>query len=598
MKRFFFALIKHINLFSEIILGMIFIYSVIVLIATVGFYLDQNTIFLLIKITNLSLLLFVLQELVRIFFDKNKKKYILERWFELAISILFLLILIFPSFIINIINELENNIGNLSVVKIYSIYLTFIDLLLIITFFLKSTRYIDAIMKLNLHPSAIFALSFALIIFTGSIFLSLPKATVDGETTSFIDALFTSTSAVCVTGLVVHNTATHFTFFGQVIILLLIQIGGLGVMTLTTFFATIIAGGLSVKARFLMKEYLSQLNVETVSKLLLKILQYTFIIETIGAIFLFIFGKSNKDKDFLSHIFNSIFHSVSAFCNAGFSTYKNGMMQNLIQNNYWYLSGIMGLIVLGGLGFVVLVELSQLLKFKNLFNLKFYIKSKLSVSAKIVLLTTFALNIIGSILIFIISPNIFQSLGTTFNTFFHSMFTTISAKTAGYNSVPMELYSFPIAFVIIFLMWVGASPGSTGGGIKTTTFFLAFYSLLSQIRGKERMEVFKKELQPNNLTSAYLVIIANLLSLSIGIFLLLLFETDKQPLDLVFEAVSAASTVGLSRNLTPFLSEGGKLIIILLMFIGRVGFLNFYLAFYKPSKEPEYHYTKETISVG
>jgi Trk-type K+ transport system membrane component len=519
MKKNFLALIKQINLFSEIILGIIFIYSVIVLIATVGFYLDKNTIFLLIKITNLSLLLFVLQELARIVFDKNKKKYVYERWFELAISILFLLILIFPSFTINIINDLKSNIGgNLSAVEIYSINLTFIDLLLIITFLLKSTRYIDAIMKLNLHPSAIFALSFALIIFTGAIFLSLPKATVDGETTSFIDALFTSTSAVCVTGLVVHNTATHFTFFGKVIILLLIQTGGLGVMTLTTFFATIIAGGLSVKARFLMKEYLSQINVETVGKLLLKILQYTFIIETIGAIFLFIFGKSNEDKDFLSHIFNSIFHSISAFCNAGFSTYKDGMMQNLIQNNYWYLSGIMGLIVLGGLGFAVLVELSQLLKFKNLFNFKLYIKSKLSVSAKIVLLTTFALNIIGSILIFIISPNIFQSLGTTFNTFFHSVFTTISAKTAGYNSVPMELYSFPIAFVIIFLMWVGASPGSTGGGIKTTTFFLAFYSLLSQIRGKERVEVFKKELQPNNLTSAYLVIIANLLSLSIGIF--------------------------------------------------------------------------------
>jgi hypothetical protein len=206
MKKNFLALIKQINLFSEIILGIIFIYSVIVLIATVGFYLDKNTIFLLIKITNLSLLLFVLQELARIVFDKNKKKYVYERWFELAISILFLLILIFPSFTINIINDLKSNIGgNLSAVEIYSINLTFIDLLLIITFLLKSTRYIDAIMKLNLHPSAIFALSFALIIFTGAIFLSLPKATVDGETTSFIDALFTSTSAVCVTGLVVHN---------------------------------------------------------------------------------------------------------------------------------------------------------------------------------------------------------------------------------------------------------------------------------------------------------------------------------------------------------------------------------------------------------
>jgi len=465
-------------------------------------------------------------------------------------------------------------------------------------FLLKSTKYFDAVLKLNLHPSALFALSFALIIFTGSVFLSLPKATVANQSTTYIDALFTSTSAVCVTGLVVHNTASHFTFFGQVVILALIQIGGLGVMTLTTFFSAIIAGGLSVKVRFLMKEYLSQLNVVSVAKLLRKILLYTFTIEAIGAIFLFAFNTNADKNNLFDRLFNSVFHSISAFCNAGFSTYENGLMQEYIQNNYLYLSIIMSLIVLGGLGFTVLAEMSQLLKFKNFKRWNYIIRDKFSVTTKIVFITTIFLIVFGSLFVFVLTPIDKADFSSIFNTFFHSVFLSITSRTAGFNTVPIELITVPAAFIVIFLMWIGASPGSTGGGIKTTTFSLSIYSLYNQILGKERLELFKKEITPTNLRDAYLVVIANILALSVGILFLLVMEKDKQPLDLVFEAVSAASTVGLSRNVTPFLGIGGKVVIILLMFIGRVGFLNFFLAFYKPSKEPNYHYTSESIIVG
>jgi potassium uptake TrkH family protein len=549
----------------------------------------------LIQITNVAIYIFIFQEFLRFIFAQNKVTHIKERWFEVVVSFFMLLLQLSPNLLINLISK---SFPSLNQVEIHSIYLTFIDLIIIIMFLLKSTKYFDAVLKLNLHPSALFALSFALIIFTGSIFLSLPKATVANQSTTYIDALFTSTSAVCVTGLVVHNTASHFTFFGQVVILALIQIGGLGVMTLTTFFSAIIAGGLSVKVRFLMKEYLSQLNVVSVAKLLRKILLYTFTIEAIGAIFLFAFNTNADKNNLFDRLFNSVFHSISAFCNAGFSTYENGLMQEYIQNNYLYLTIIMSLIVLGGLGFTVLAEMSQLLKYKNFKRWNYIIRDKFSVTTKIVLITTIFLIVFGSLFVFVLTPIDKTDFSSIFNTFFHSVFLSITSRTAGYNTVPIELITVPAAFIVIFLMWVGASPGSTGGGIKTTTFSLSIYSLYNQILGKERLELFKKEITPTNLRDAYLVVVANILALSVGIFFLLVMEKDKQPLDLVFEAVSAASTVGLSRNVTPFLGIGGKVVIILLMFIGRVGFLNFFLAFYKPSKEPNYHYTSESIIVG
>ena len=585
-------LYPKVKLYSEVLLSIVFLYSIVALITIIGFYVSLQTINVLLIFTRIALIIFVIQELLRLIFFPNRIILFFERWFEIIVSIFFLIILLTEDYLISLFYKY---LPNLSEIEILSIFLTILLLLLIITFVIKSTKYLDSLLKFNLHPSGLFALSFAIIIIIGSILLTLPKATVSGESTPYLDALFTSTSAVCVTGLVVHNTAEHFTLFGQIIILILIQIGGLGVMTLTTFFAAFLSGGLSVRVRFLMKDYLNQLNVSNIYNLIIKIFLFTFVIELIGAALLFFSKYDTNSSNVGMEIFNCLFHSVSAFCNAGFSIYSMGLMEQSVVGNYGYISIIALLIILGGLGFTVLSELFNFFKIWRK-NFRLYIKNNLSLSSKIVLLSTTIIILIGSLIIFLIPES--NSNHSIFEKFYHSTFLAITSRTAGFNTVPIELVSIPASFIILFIMWIGASPGSTGGGIKTTTFTLVIISLYNHIRGKERFEIFYKEIDTKNIYNAFLVVIANIISLSIGIFILLLIEPSKQPFDLVFEAVSAASTVGLSRNVTPYLGDGGKVVIILLMYIGRVGFLNFFLAFYKPSKEPAYHYKKETIMVG
>ncbi len=584
---------QKVKFYSEILLSLITIHSVAVIFTILGFYINYDVISSLLTSIEISIFLFVLQEIVRLLFSSRKLLHIKERWFEFVFSGILLTIIFNENKILNLV---ERIFPNFTQSEILSFYLTLLVLLVAVVLLVKSVRYLDSLLKLNLHPAALFAISFALIILTGAVFLTLPKATVSGDSTSFIDALFTSTSAVCVTGLTVQNTATHFSTFGQIIILGLIQIGGLGVMTLTTFFATVVGGGLSVRVRLLMKDYLSQLNMGSVSHLIIRIFLFTITIELIGAIILF-FSTYNTNSNILQNIYFSTFHSVSAFCNAGFSIYPNGLVENVVVNNYTYLSTIMLLIVLGGLGFTVLMDIQKLL-FSRKKNFALFVKNNFSLNSKIVLSVTLLLIFGGTLILFLTHQPIWKGGNLVEQNFFHSLFMSITSRTAGFNTIAIEAITIPSAFIIIFLMWIGASPNSTGGGIKTTTFAITSVALLNQIRGKDRMEFFKKEINQQNINTAFMVLIANIISLSIGIFVLLIIEPNKQPFDLVFEAVSAASTVGLSRNLTPFLGDGGKILIILLMFIGRVGFLNFFLAFYKPNKEPNYHYTKENIMVG
>lgn len=586
---------ERVKVISEAILGLVALHSIIALFASIGFYIDEGTIDLLMTSTRISLVFFIIQEVIRFIFYPKRTAFFRERWIEFIFSLFFIIILIEPSFITNIIaffapraSQKDTNI----------IFLAIINIVLIILFVIKASKYTDSFLKINLHPAAIFAISFATIILIGSFMLSLPKATIDGQSTSYIDALFTSTSAVCVTGLVVENTTTHFSRFGQIIILILIQIGGLGVMTLTTFFAAMFAGGLSVRVRLLMKEYLGQLQIGGVAKLIKQIFAFTFVIEGIGAFVLFVSLSETTNLPRGELVYQSIFHSISAFCNAGFSTFQDGLMDPKVQSNELFLTMIMLLIILGGLGFSVLLNLSELLKFQHGKSIRFRIKTQLKSSSKFVLVSSLVLIIGGALFIFVFNPIGQYAKFNSLERIFHSLFLSVTSRTAGFNTIPSELISVPAALIVIFLMWIGASPGSTGGGIKTTTFSLAIMSLYNHLVGKERVEVFHREIDQKNIYQAFLVIAANLISLVIAFFFLILFETGKNSIDLLFEIVSAASTVGLSRNITPDLSNSGKIVIILTMFIGRVGFLNFFSAFIKPRPEPKYHYPREGILVG
>jgi Trk-type K+ transport system membrane component len=399
---------------------------------------------------------------------------------------------------------------------------------------------------------------------------------------------------VCVTGLTVLDTSNDFTGFGKLIILFLVQVGGLGIMTLTTFFTVFFAGGMSYKVRVMMKDLLSEENVNEVRALLMKITFFTITIELIGAFFLYFSLEGSLTNISLEKLFSSIFHSVSAFCNAGFSIYSENLMERSISNNFYIPTIIMLLIVIGGLGFPVLSNLASYRPWRKVIKRQ---NQRLSTYTKLVLATTFWLILISTFLIFIIEPFSFKSMGVV-EKLFHSLFLAITPRTAGFNIVSTELLGPATAIFIIVLMWIGASPGSTGGGIKTTTFSVTALSFLNQIRGRTQTRIFKRQISVESIHRASMVIFASLIALFAGSLILIWIEPDKEPLDLIFEATSALGTVGLSRDVTFHLGTGGKFVLIVLMFTGRIGILTFFLAFFKQGKDPHYLLPKVNITVG
>jgi potassium uptake TrkH family protein len=457
---------------------------------------------------------------------------------------------------------------------------------------IKIVRRNYLLSRIKLHPGALFAISFGIMIFIGSLLLMMPKATVHGSEFSYLNSLFTSTSAVCVTGLIVVDTATQFTLLGKIIILILIQIGGLGVMTITTFFALFFGSGLSYRFRIVIGDLMSEESIGEVSSLLKRIALFTFIIELIATANLYLSLGGNFLPLNKGLLFNSAFHSVSAFCNAGFSLYSSNLMDSIILHNFWFNFNIMILIILGGIGFPVLVNLTRSFSKENR-RRKW--SDRLNINTKIVLKTTAILLVAGSVIVFftdLTSPYIGSNW---FEKIYNSIFLSITSRTAGFNTIAMESITPAAALIVIVLMWIGASPNSTGGGIKTSTFAVAVMYLFTYIRGKDRLNIYWREIDMLTIRKAFMIILASLIVLFSSTFLLIWIEPDKNLLDLLFEATSAISTVGLSRDVTFHLGTGGKWVIIALMFMGRIGILTFFLSFFKPKLEPKYKFPKENI---
>ena len=582
---------KKIKLWLDVYLSFIGLVLLAFLIVSIGFYLKPEQIYFTQKILSIISYSFIVQEIVRLIIISDLKGYLKERKVETILSFLILLQLLFP----NQIYELFKNIFNeFTFHKLTILYLVILSLSIFFVFLLRSLRYNHLISKINIHPSGILALSFAFIILIGTLFLMLPRAIPAGKTISFVDALFTSTSAVCVTGLTILDTGADFTLTGQIIILFLIQIGGLGIMTLTTFFAVFFTGGISLKVRIMMKDMISPENLEEVTGLLFKILSYTILIEAAGAFLLYLSLEGSFSSFDAKSVYSSIFHSVSAFCNAGFSLFSDNLINRTIADNYFFSTVIMLLIILGGLGFIVLSNLASLNPFRKSFKLKFQLK----LQTKIVLLTTTILIFGGGTLIYLAEPFKFAAGKTFAWKYFHSVFVSVTSRTAGFNTTPTALLSPAVSMIAIVLMWIGASPGGTGGGIKTTTISITLLNLFNIIRGRERLEIFHKEIPHENINRSYLIILCSLIALGLCSTILMMVEPDKEALNLIFEATSALGTVGLSRDVTPYLGDGGKYIIIFLMYIGRIGVLTFFLAFYKPHKELSYSLPKEFVNVG
>lgn len=444
----------------------------------------------------------------------------------------------------------------------------------------------------KLNSGQIMVLGFASIIFIGAFLLNLPISSKSGESIGFLNALFTATSAVCVTGLVVVDTATYWNSFGQFVIITLIQIGGLGFMAITTMFAIIIRKRINLKERLLIQESLNQGDLSGLVKLTRYILITTFTIEGIGALLLstvFIpqFGVTKG-------IWYSIFHAISAFCNAGFDLMGNvsGEFSSITyySENILFIGTISLLIILGGLGFPVILDIIKSRKF-----------NKLNIHSKVVIISSISLIFIGTVFILFLeytNPNTLGELNVK-GTLLGSIFQSITARTAGFNSIDLTLMRESTLFLMIMLMFVGASPASTGGGIKTTTIATLILSVRALILEKEDVEIYDRRLANGVVRKSLGIFMIGVCVVVLGTFIISITEPQFTLLESGFEVVSAFATVGLSIGGSPTLSVPGKIFIILFMFMGRVGSLTIFMALMsRVKKKSLIRYPEGRIIVG
>ncbi len=428
--------------------------------------------------------------------------------------------------------------------------------------------------------------SFLSTIVIGAFMLMLPFSTVEG-TIAADDALFTAASAVTVTGLSVVNTATSFTPFGQLVILVLLQIGGLGFMTFSTFAILLMGKGFSLMDKSVIESDFTTGSYKNLKDLLKKIVLMTLIIELLGAVALYFQFVELKGAH---RVFASLFHSISAFCNAGFSIFVNSFEEHTSHAGINFT--IMALIVFGGIGFLVLNDVGMLIRRK----IKKF--SRFTLHSKLVLVTTGFLIVLGFTVIFIeelLNPGNTLPLGPKA---LSALFQSVSARTAGFNSVNLNMFSFASIFIIIILMFIGAAPGSTGGGVKTTSVSMVLAYLRSHLRGRKNVDIFYRNIPFAAIEKAFVVIIVSFLMIAAFVLLLLTFESQFGMGELVFEVVSAFATVGLSLGITPELSVPSKLILIVTMFIGRIGPLTLLIALSKRESKGVFNYPEENIMIG
>lgn len=434
-------------------------------------------------------------------------------------------------------------------------------------------------------PPQILVTGFAAVILAGAFLLTLPAAVRPGEEINFLTSLFTATSAVCVTGLVVVDTATHWTTFGHVVILLLIQVGGLGFMTMATFFALLLGRKIGLRQRLLIQEALNQTNVAGIVRLAKYVLLFTFLSEFIFAAILTV--RWSMDMGWGKGAWFGLFHAVSAFNNAGFDIFGGfrsltGYVEDVTVN-----LSITSLIILGGIGFSVIVDLARHLKNPR----------RLSLHSKLTLLVTGILLALGTILIYLLEANNTLKTLSPLGKVLASYFQSVTPRTAGYNTLDMGGLRAATQFLIVILMFIGASPGSTGGGIKTTTFGTLVVAIRSMARGRADAEIFRRRIGKEQIYKA--VVIFFLAATLVIIVALLLSVTEEADfLTVLFETTSAFGTVGLSMGLTPKLTELGRLLIIMTMFLGRVGPLTVAFALAQGQRKTSLRYPEEKIVVG
>lgn len=471
--------------------------------------------------------------------------------------------------------------------------------------FIREISLIDFnLLKEKLNPAQLFVLSFFMIIMIGAILLMLPKSTHNGIT--FVNALFTSTSAVCVTGLVVVDTGTYFTHFGQIVLIFLMQLGGLGIMTFASFFSYFFKGVSSYKNQLMLSDMTNSEKIAEVFSVIKKIIVITFSIEAIGAILIFRSLNTTLIPNLNDRIFFSVFHTVSGFCNAGFSTLTNNLYEVGYRFNYPLHIVIAFLIILGGIGFPIIFNFFKYLRHLVKNRIKIFEDKQsavhmpwvININTKLVVITTALLIVFGTLFFYLLESNHSLANQSVFGKIVGAFFGAVTPRTAGFNTINMASLQAPTILLIIFLMWVGASPASTGGGIKTSTFAIATLNIFSIAKRKNKTEIFHREIAEISIKRAFSVISLSLIVIGFAVFFITIFDGDKDMMSIVFECFSAFSTVGLSLGITSTLSDTSKIILVITMFIGRVGMLTLLISFLKKVAHTKYSHPTEEILIN
>lgn len=561
------------------------------------------------KIKNNENIIFIYINLILIFihyyiFFLKKKGIFNKKYIYLYKTILLLLIIIIIPLLYILYIQNNDNYYYLiyNIIICYKYIITIMFIIYIIILLILLIRFLYLIIK---NPYYIFIISFLLLSFIGTFFIIITKSTKNHI--HFIDALFMSTSAVCVTGLSVLKTNQEFTYLGKIILLILIEIGGLGIITITSFFVYFFNCKITFKEELYISNLFNSKSLSNLMNLVLNIIFISLIIEIIGSfmIYLSILKINIKHENI---IFFCIFHSISAFCNAGFSTITDGLYSPILHKTYILKFIITLLLIIGGIGFNVLLDLiyyinniinkikNIILKKKNTFyQLKiFNINTYLSIITNIILLT------FGTILYYFFEKNnALIEHKSIIEKYIYAFFLSASVRTAGFQIINIKLLSISGIIITMILMWIGTSPGSVGGGIKTNTFAISILNFISITRGKQYLEIKGKKISYISINQCFAVIILSLIIILLSIFILIELEPKEDKLAICFEVFSAFSTTGLSLGITPNLSNGSKIILIILMLIGRIGLFNIMLGIMNNIKYQYYYkYPEENILIN
>ncbi len=571
-----------------------------VLIYYYGFKLTPETEELCFTILETSFGFYIIRFFTKILYDYNPRDFIRENWFEAIVIFLLLLEGIAYNFFDTLlIASIFTSIGFTDFATFSTIFVQLFVFIIIINNLFKERNFKP---WLKIHPGWLFTISIALMTLLGGLLLMLPEMSQVEGGMNFMDSLFLSMSSVSVTGLSTMDISEALTFKGQMIVLFLIKLGGLNTIAFGALMLVVAKFGVGIKYHEVIEDFVNRDSILKARSMLTKIVLWATTIEVIGIILLFIgFGNQGVFEDTGNRLFQSVFHGVSGFNNAGLSTLHGGVMHPDVINNTFVHTIIMILFFLGGLGMIYMFDLFEVKKLRERMRKPW---KTIEFGTKISLYFTLGLLAFGALIFLIFEwNNTLSDIGGV-DAVLQALFESMTTRNAGFNVVDTASLTMPVMIVFLFLMFIGASSGSAGGGIRTSTFAIMWASVVSTIRGKKQTEIFKRTIANDVVLKAYAIFVFFIIGNVVGIFSLAISEADLLAsgqfdfMDLVFEHVSAASTVGLSTGLTPELSETGKFILIIAMFIGRVGTLTLAYLVGKSVISKNYKYPSGHTMVG